>query len=366
MIAKSLLKEIDRGREGKNHGFSMGLPKLESIIDGVTKSTSTLLFSTTGSGKSSLALYAFVYRPLCDHLEDGKFKVSYYSLEMSADMIFGKLLSMYIFENYGIDVSIKELLSRKKDYILPDEIYEIVKESMAWLEKVEKVITIYDKTCNADVIYASLMKELETEGKFQELKNRKIFIPNNPDLIHLVVNDHISLLQPKSPRKLKEEIDLTSAYLVTLRNMCGISPLIIMQANRESGSMDRRKFGLNNLRIDDTKDSGNVAQDSEVIISIFNPHREKLNSYNEYDISILGDKFRSVTVLKNRYGDSDVEVGCNFFGHNGMWKELPKANQIFDFTKYTDPAYLLVKEEDKPKDIPDEVLEEKPKMTFKI
>jgi hypothetical protein len=144
-----------------------------------------------------------------------------------------------------------------------------------------------------------------------------------------------------------------------------------MQANRESGSMDRRKFGLNNLRIDDTKDSGNVAQDSEVIISIFNPHREKLNSYNEYDISILGDKFRSITVLKNRYGDSDVEVGCNFFGHNGMWKELPRANQIFDFTKYTDPAYLLVNNDDdeiidNTKDVPDELLEEKPKMTFKL
>lgn len=367
MIAQSLLKEIDRGREGKNHGFRMGLEKLESIIDGVTKATSTLLFSTTGSGKSSLALYAYVYRPMCDHLEDGNFKVSYYSLEMSADMIFGKLLSMYMFEKYGIDVSIKELLSRKKDYILPDEIYEAVLESMEWLKKVEKVLTIYDKTCNADVIYASLMAELEKEGKFEELKNRKIYIPNNPDLIHLVVIDHISLLQPKPPRKLKEEIDLTSAYLVTLRNMCGISPLVIMQANRESGSMDRRKFGLNNLRIDDTKDSGNVAQDSEVIISIFNPHREKLNSYNNYDISILEDKFRSITVLKNRYGDSDVEVGCNFFGHNGMWRELPKANQIFDFTKYTDPAYLLVQQqEDNTKDVPDEILEEPKKMSFKI
>lgn len=367
MIAQSLLREIDRGREGKNHGYSMGMPKLESIIDGVTKATSTLLFSTTGSGKSSLALYAFVYRPLCDHLEDGNFKTTYYSLEMSADMIFGKLLSMHMFETYGVDISIKELLSRKKDYILPNEIYDMVKESMAWLEKVEKVLTIYDKTCNADVIYASLMKELEKDGKFEELKNRKIYTPNNPNLIHLVVIDHISLLQPKAPRKLKEEIDLTSAYLVTLRNMCGISPLIIMQANRESGSMDRRKFGLNNLRIDDTKDSGNVAQDSEVIISIFNPHREKLNTHNDYDISILRDKFRSITVLKNRYGDSDVEIGCNFFGHNGMWKELPRANQIFDFTKYTDPAYLLVdEEEDKVKDVPDEILEEKPKMTFTI
>ena len=54
-----------------------------------------------------------------------------------------------------------------------------------------------------------------------------------------------------------------------------------------------------------------------------------------------------------------------------MWKELPRANQIFDFTKYTDPAYLLVNNDDdeiidNTKDVPDELLEEKPKMTFKL
>ena len=51
-------------------------------------------------------------------------------------------------------------------------------------------------------------------------------------------------------------MDLISSYLVTLRNMCKISPVVIMQANRSSTSMDRRKEGLNNLRIDDTKDTG--------------------------------------------------------------------------------------------------------------
>jgi hypothetical protein len=48
-----------------------------------------------------------------------------------------------------------------------------------------------------------------------------------------------------------------------------------------------------------------------------------------------------------------------------MWKELPKGNQIFDFTKYTDPAYLLRNDElVDTKDVPDEILEEKPKMSF--
>ena len=51
MIAESLLNVINAGRDGRNWGLSMGLPKLEGIIDGVTKSTYTLLFGPTSSGK---------------------------------------------------------------------------------------------------------------------------------------------------------------------------------------------------------------------------------------------------------------------------------------------------------------------------
>ena len=51
MISDSLLARIDKGREGGNQGLSIGLNKLESIIDGLTQSTYYLLFSQTGSGK---------------------------------------------------------------------------------------------------------------------------------------------------------------------------------------------------------------------------------------------------------------------------------------------------------------------------
>ena len=98
MITNSLVHQITLGRSGKNWGLSMGMPKLESIIDGVTKGTYTLLFSGTGSGKTSLALYSYIYRPLVEHLHDDKFKVTYYSLEMSSELLFAKLLCMHIFE----------------------------------------------------------------------------------------------------------------------------------------------------------------------------------------------------------------------------------------------------------------------------
>ena len=341
MIAETLLKEIEEGRKGKNHGYSMGLPKLESIVDGVIQNTYSLVFSPSGTGKSSLALYAYIYRPLMEHLDDDNFKVFYASLEMSADLLFAKLLGMYIFETYGVELSPKELLSRRKDFVLSDEQFNIVKESMDWLKKIEEKVIIYDKGMNAETLYSLLMKDLQTMGTFTESENRKIYTPNNPNLVYLVVIDHISLLRPNKGRSLKEEIDLVSSYLVTLRNICKISPLVIMQANRDSAGMERRKQGLNNMRLSDTKDSGGPVQDAEIVISIFSPHRERLANYNKYNISILQDKFRAITVLKNRYGEADVEVGVNFFGRCGIWKELPRPDEIYDYERYTSPNYIL-------------------------
>lgn len=50
MISDVILNEIDRGRQGLNHGIPMGLPKIESIIDGVCRETYTLIISNSGAG----------------------------------------------------------------------------------------------------------------------------------------------------------------------------------------------------------------------------------------------------------------------------------------------------------------------------
>ena len=58
MIVDSLLKQIEVGRQGRNKGFSIGLPKLENYIDGLTKGTNTLIISGSGSGNiQNFAVY---------------------------------------------------------------------------------------------------------------------------------------------------------------------------------------------------------------------------------------------------------------------------------------------------------------------
>lgn len=344
MIFESFMRLVDAGREGRNQGIAMGLPKLESIIDGVTRETNTLIFSNSGSGKTSLALYGYIYKPLCEHLDDDKFKVIYFSLEMTGEMLMAKLLATHIFFKYGIELSVKELLSRKKDYRLSDDLYKIVQDEQEWMQKVEKHLFIYDKQVNADAIYAITMKQLEKYGKFSETENKHVYTPYDPDRIVLAVVDHVGLLTAKG-RSLKEEIDLTSKYAVSIRNRTGMSWLFIQQANRDQGNIERFKANKSAFTLNDTKDSGNIVQDCEIVLAVYNPNRDGLKRYNKYNVDQLNNCFRSIMCLKNRYDESEVEIAVGFYGKANIWCELPDHDDIYDYDTYANPMFLLNKEE---------------------
>lgn len=76
-------------------------------------------------------------------------------------------------------------------------------------------------------------------------------------------------------------------------------------------------------------------QASEVVIAIFYPAREKMSKCEGYDIRQLQDSIRILQLIKNRFGKSDKNVGVNFFGSIGLWRELPKPEEINDYEPYT-------------------------------
>lgn len=319
----------------------MGLPKLEGIIDGVTQGTYTLIISSSGSGKSSFSLYSYVYRPLMEHLDDDNFKVLYVSLEMSELSMFIKLMSIYIFETYGKKLSYKEILSKKRGYVLDEEGYQMVLKCEDWLNKIESKIEFYDKNVSADSLYAILCNRLEQCGEFVETETRKTYIPKNPDLIYVIVLDHIGLVRPKAGRTLKQEIDLVSSYLVTLREMCNISPVVIQQANRDHGNIERFKAGKSAFTMNDSKDSGNTVNDCNIMLAIFDPFKEGIRNHRGYNVEEMAGRFRTCQVLKNRFGECDVEIGLNFFGEINYFMELPTPDKISNYTQYTEPDYIL-------------------------
>lgn len=192
-ISETVIEVINKGRAGENKGLSMGMPKLESVVDGVMPGTYTIIAGGTSTGKTSLALYSYIYKPIMENIDNEDFHIIYFSLEMKAEILFTKLLSIYIYEAFGKELSYKELLSRGKDHKLSDEDYELVLQSKSWLDRIEQIIRVYDKKLTADIMYAEITERLKLFGEFVETENRKLYVPNKKNQIILVVIDHLGL-----------------------------------------------------------------------------------------------------------------------------------------------------------------------------
>jgi replicative DNA helicase len=339
---KSLFSLIARGRDGKNKGLSMGLPLFEEIVDGVQRATYTCLAGGTGSGKTTFALYAYVYRILVDNMALGldarRIKIIYYSLEMSAEILLAKLLSLHIYEQYGVEVSYKQIISKQD--IVDDELYELITGCEPWLEEICEHLIIYDKALGAGGLYANVMQFANENGTWEEDDHSMIYKPNDPDELVEIIIDHMGLLRKGEGRTKKEEMDLASQFLITFRNKCNYSPLALFQLNRQSSSMDRRNANFQEIQLDDIKDTSGPSEDAEIVIAIFNPHREKLANYKGYNIGVLKDKFRALQVLKHRLGEADKSVAVNFFGSIGYWRELPGPQEMRRMSDRETEKYL--------------------------
>lgn len=341
---EALSKEIERGRLGKNIGLSLGLPKLEEHIFGLTQSTYTVLFGKTGSGKTSIALYSYLYRPLLEAIEQGlDLKIIYFSLEMTGEMLLAKLASIHMLETYGVQIGYKEIFSKKE--IIDEDKYKYVQKALLWLDTIEPYLVIYDKTLTSNSAYAFLKSFAESEGEFIEEGHSLTYVHKNPDAIRLVIGDHIGLVRRSDGRTKKEEIDLTSTYFLWFRNKCRYAILVLMQVNRDQTSMDRRNANLLEPTLEDIKDSGCPSEDSEIVIGIFNPFKEKLAKHRGLNIKELRDRARFLCLLKNRYGDVDKVVPIAFYGKVNYVKELPELeaegdDSNLDYEIFKNPLWI--------------------------
>lgn len=83
------------------------------------------------------------------------------------------------------------------------------------------------------------------------------------------------------------------------------------------------------------KDTSGTTDASEVVIALFFPYREKIARCEGYPIqNVLKKRFRLCQILKNRYGQADVNKGLLFYGEIGMFKELPKPEEIGDYEPF--------------------------------
>jgi hypothetical protein len=339
MSFDKLNEEVTKGLSGRNEGIPMGFDRLNRYI-GIRKSMYFLVGGLTGSGKTSFIDDAFVLNPydwfISNKNTNGiKLKIVYRSMERSRTYKMAKWVSRRIFLDYGVIISINKLLGWTGK-MTKDE-HDLFLMQRNYMEQMDDVITIIDGPENPVGIAKDLKNYALQHGKIEQLDEyNKIYIPEDPNVVTIVVIDHIGLLKTTKDLSTKKQvIDKMSDELRYARDFFGYTPVVVSQFNRDISNIMRIKNGDVEPQLDDFKDSATTQEDADVVLALFDPMRYKVDDPSGYKLEKLKDEygakyFRSLRIIKNSYGEDDIRIGLGFLGQVGMFKEL---NRMKDMTE---------------------------------
>ena len=336
MSFDALKKEVDNGLNGRNNGIPMGFHRLNRYI-GIRKRMYFVTGGLTGSGKTSFVDDAFVLNPYDWYIsqKDPKFKlrIIYRSMERSRTYKLAKWTSRKIFLDQGIIIPVNKLLGWTEKMTKDEHDLFLMYED--YMTKLEDVVTIIDGPENPVGIAKELKAYALERGEIiQQDKYNKVYIPNDPSEITMVVLDHIGLLKTTRDQPTKKQaIDKMSDELRYARDFYGHSPVVVSQFNRSISNPIRIKNGDVEPQLEDFADSSTTQNDSDVCMALFDPMRYNVDDPSGYDTNKLRDEyggkyFRSLRLIKNSYGEDDIRIGLAFLGQIGMFKELPKRRNI--------------------------------------
>jgi hypothetical protein len=341
-IHDEVMSEINQGLEGRNKGIPMGISTLGNEICNLLPSTYYLLGGESGTGKTALADTIFCVNPI-DYLmknenkTNKRLKIFYNSLEISKKRKMTKWACIKLWKDYGIIIDSKTLLGMRESKI-SQEIYDKVKETRDYFERVEDYMVFNDQGVHPTKIYYNVKEYCESVGKFIDKviphkdgtsHTEKVYIPNNPDEIVLKITDHVGLVRgEKDAYENKQKLDKHSHYSVDARNIYGVSSVEISQFNRDLADYGRQKFKQLAPQDADFKGTGNMYEDCDTCLALFSPRRHGIKNYLNYDITLLKNRVMFSYILKNRDGNDNIAFALNFLGEAGYYRKMPSPTEL--------------------------------------
>jgi replicative DNA helicase len=359
-LADDLLEEIEKGRSGKTGVIPFHYERVEDYID-IAKSTMYTIGGETSAGKSTIAQDAFIIKTILWYLKNKtpnlKLSIIYFGMERRMAMYTARWTSRLIFEEQGIDISPKKILSRKEKDQMTDQEYELVKEyakvfkewqkedlliahqgsknpsgiSMYLEAFARKHGTIHDKDKSKKTNLENMTPE-----EMEHILESRTYKPNHENHIVLVITDHIGILAPeKETSQAKANIDKFSRTMRESRDIYGFSPVIIQQLNRNLSETARQKLGELAPKLSDFADSSQTQQDSDVIMALFDPYRHASASEpgrdNGFELARFKDKrfktyYRTLHILKNSFDSAGMSFSMALDPVRGILKTLPRRD----------------------------------------
>lgn len=348
-------KNKDRAEKGLLNCIPFGFPRFEQYLPGIMQKKYYLITSNSGVGKSNLADALFLYNPynyiINNPDTDITLKIFYYLLEIDKESKIIKGVSKRLYEKYGIVSDVNLLQSYGSKYCSA-ELYEKFSECRDYFEQLEDVCSFYDEPINPYGIFKEvdtymlqngtiIKKKINIKGEDVEVFD--YYKPNRDNHYVLLIVDHLSLLNNERQMTQHETIKkFSSNDCVQLRNKYGV---IIVNIQQQMASQEEKQYTYSGKSIieklepslDGLADCKLTQRDANIVLGIFAPDRHGIKHYKGYDISKLGDNYRNLSIIKNRDGLSNVNVGLyfngaiNYFREMPPWKDEAAMNKVYEF-----------------------------------
>lgn len=243
-------------------------------------------------------------------------------MERSAKYKIGKWVCLKLFKDYRIILDVPTIFGwRGKKRNLTTEEKQLIYECEKYFDEMSDVLTIYEGAENPTGIYNRCVSFLKQNGRIEKTgEYTSKYIPNDNNLIILIINDHVGKMKIEMGYDDKKNLDKHSEYMGILRDFYHCSPVDISQFNRSLSNIERFKHKDVSPEPDDFKGTSDLYENADIVYGLFNPFKFKIEEFIGYDIKKFisqngENRFRSLSIIKNTYGVDDIIIGLNFLGN---------------------------------------------------
>ena len=264
-LFETLSNEVNRGLAGDNTGIPIGFKSLDRYIS-VRKRIYTLVFGASGSGKSTLVQNAYILNPFDwwwknKNTTKIKLKIVYFSMERSKTYVTAKWLCRKIFLNEGVYIPLPKLMGWWDTKLSKDE-HDLFLMYKPYFDNMETVVEVIDGVKSPKQVLEWMVEWGDKNGKIEKISEfEDVYIPNDENLITIVIGDHQSLIKRESGQTKKDAIDKLSGHYQFGRDFYGFSPVLVAQMNRELGNIGWQKMESFEPMPEQIKDSGTSYED---------------------------------------------------------------------------------------------------------
>lgn len=349
-VLKTINERRDRILSGGINCIPFGLPRFEEVLPGIEKSTLTYITASTKVGKTKIADFLYVYRPLFFAMKNPdklKIKIIYFTWEMSIEEKYLSFIShlLWILSDFKIRVDPKALISTKAGSPLPQNILDILtsdtykqyfkffEDHVIFIDSIRNPYGVY-KFCkdyalnNGTQYYKTIDILNNSTGEIVEQRQvDDYYIQDDPEEYRILIVDHMALLTPEKGSSLRESmVDLSSKYFLTLRNKYHFTIVGVVQQAMAQESNENMRLGKLKPTVDGIGEAKIIARDCNIMLGVFSPFRYGIRDYEGYDITKFKDNIRFLELVISRSGGAGTICPLFFDGATDYFAELPLPN----------------------------------------